>query len=188
MPSGPKNIGFHEHPAVFLWGIQPDTFTRKKLADMNYRILEDLDIPGMPNTRFEDYIKNKLFSVDQCPQGLCVTEELILVTSYSTGRSDNYGCLYVFDRDTGDYLMTLSMKQGSHLGGICYDGESLWVCHSNYRTIERLDYALIKELAKHSPGRTIELSQEHEEYRVLNSPSCITFLAENCGLPHIHVF
>ncbi len=149
----------------------------KKLADMNYRILEDLDIPGMPNTRFEDYIKNKLFSVDQCPQGLCVTEELILVTSYSTGRSDNYGCLYVFDRDTGDYLMTLSMKQGSHLGGICYDGESLWVCHSNYRTIERLDYALIKELAKHSPGRTIELSQEHEEYRVLNSPSCITFFS-----------
>ena len=148
--SGSMNIQLYSYGASSL-----TRSPEKKLADMNYRILEDLDIPGMPNTRFEDYIKNKLFSVDQCPQGLCVTEELILVTSYSTGRSDNYGCLYVFDRDTGDYLMTLSMKQGSHLGGICYDGESLWVCHSNYRTIERLDYALIKELAKHSPGRTI---------------------------------
>ncbi|MDE7313993.1 MAG: InlB B-repeat-containing protein [Eubacterium sp.] len=146
----------------------------KKLSNMSYRILEDLDIPGMPGTRFEDYITNKLFNVDQCPQGLCVTEDLILVTAYSTGGRD-YGCLYVFDLNSGEYLMTLSMKQGSHLGGICYDGESLWICHSNYRTIERLDYALVKELASHKPGRTVMLEAEREEYRVLNSPSCITY-------------
>lgn len=170
--SGSRNIQLYSYGASSL-----TRSLEKKLADMNYRILEDLDIPGMPRTRFEDYIQNKLFSVDQCPQGLCVTEELILVTSYSTGGKDNYGCLYVFDRETGDYLMTLSMKPGSHLGGICYDGESLWVCHSNYRTIERMDYALIKELARHKPGRTIELSQNHEEYRVANSPSCITFFS-----------
>ena len=149
----------------------------KKLSNMNYRILEDLDIPGMPGTRFEDYINNKLFSVDQCPQGLCVTEEHILVTSYSTGNHENYGSLYVFDRRTGAYLVTLSMKKGSHLGGICYDGENLWICHSNYRTIERLDYALVKEIARHQPGRTVELTQKHEEYRVSNSPSCITFFS-----------
>ncbi len=170
--SGSMNIQLYSYGASSL-----TRSPEKKLADMNYRILEDLDIPGMPDTRFEDYITNKLFSVDQCPQGLCVTEDLILVTSYSTGGKENYGCLYVFDRDTGEYLMTLSMKQGSHLGGICYDGESLWVCHSNYRTIERLDYALIRELAKHKPGRTIELPSEHEEYRVFNSPSCITYFS-----------
>ncbi len=170
--SGSMNIQLYSYGASSL-----TRSPEKKLADMNYRILEDLDIPGMPDTRFEDYITNKLFSVDQCPQGLCVTEDLILVTSYSTGGKENYGCLYVFDRDTGEYLMTLSMKQGSHLGGICYDGESLWVCHSNYRAIERLDYALIKELAKHKPGRTIEFPSEHEEYRVFNSPSCITYFS-----------
>ncbi|MDE6887872.1 MAG: InlB B-repeat-containing protein [Eubacterium sp.] len=149
----------------------------KKLANMSYRILEDLDIPGMPDTRFEDYITNKLFCVSQCPQGLCVTEELILVTAYSTKSSSDQGCLYVFDRKSGEYLLTLSMKEGSHLGGIAYDGESLWICHSNYHTIERLDYALVRELARHQPGRTVELTQEHEEYRVSNSPSCITFFS-----------
>lgn len=170
--SGSMNIQLYSYGAGSL-----TRSPEKKLSNMSYRILEDLDIPGMPGTRFEDYITNKLFSVDQCPQGLCVTEEHILVTSYSTGNHENYGSLYVFDRRTGDYLATLSMKKGSHLGGICYDGENLWICHSNYRTIERLDYALVKEIAKHQPGRTIELAQKHEEYRVLNSPSCITFFS-----------
>lgn len=170
--SGSMNIQLYSYGAGSL-----TRSPEKKLSNMNYRILEDLDIPGMPGTRFEDYINNKLFSVDQCPQGLCVTEEHILVTSYSTGNHENYGSLYVFDRRTGAYLVTLSMKKGSHLGGICYDGENLWICHSNYRTIERLDYALVKEIARHQPGRTVELTQKHEEYRVSNSPSCITFFS-----------
>ncbi len=147
----------------------------KKLSNMNYRILEELDIPGMPVTRFEDYISKKIYSVDQCPQGLCVTEDFILVTSYSTGSRNNCGCLYIFDRYSMEYLATLSMKEGSHLGGIAYDGESLWLCHSNHRTIERIDYALVKEIAEHKPGKMVEMNKEHEEYRVTNSPSCMTY-------------
>lgn len=165
---------------IQLYSYGSGTLTRspeKKLSNMDYRILEEFNIPGMPSTRFEDYITHKLFSIDQCPQGLCVTREYILVTSYSTGSGDNYGCLHVFDRYTGEYLVTLSMKKGSHLGGIAYDGTSLWICHSNYRTIERLDYELVRELASHKPCRTIELTREREEYRVSNSPSCITYFA-----------
>ncbi len=165
---------------IQLYSYGSSTLTRspeKKLANMDYRILEDLHIPGMPYTRFEDYFTRKIFSIDQCPQGLCVSEEHILMTSYSTGSGSNYGCLHVFDRNTGEYLVTLSMKKGSHLGGIAYDGKSLWICHSNYRTIERLDYELIRELASHKPQRTVELTEEHEEYPVSNSPSCITYFA-----------
>ena len=147
----------------------------KKLANMNYRILEDLDIPGMPDTRYQDYITKKIYSVDQCPQGLCVSEDYIFITSYSTDNRDNYGCLHIFDRRNGEYLATLTMKEGSHLGGIAYDGENLWVCHSNHRTIERIDYALVKEIASHKPKRIVEMPPEHEEYKVSNSPSCITF-------------
>ncbi len=165
---------------IQLYSYGSRTLTRspeKKLSNMDYRILEDLDIPGMPETRFEDYLTHKIFSVDQCPQGLCVTQEHILVTTYSTGDSDAYGCLHVFDRASGKYLVTLSMRKGSHLGGIAYDGESIWICHSNYRTIERLDYGLVRQLAEKEPGRTVELLHEHEEYRVSNSPSCITYFA-----------
>lgn len=146
----------------------------KKLSNMDYRIIENLNIPGMPATRYDDYNSKKIYSADQCPQGLCLTEDYILVTSYSTGYS-GYGCLYVFDRVSGEYLVTLSMKQGSHLGGITYDGENLWVCHSDGSTIERIDYALVKELAMYKPGQVVTIPQEYEEYSVSNSPSCITF-------------
>ena len=145
----------------------------KKLSNMNYRILDNLNIPGMPNTRFMDYIARKIESIDQCPQGLCISEDFIMVTAYSTGSWDTQGSLYVFGRTSGEYLATISMKADSHLGGIAYDGENLWICHS--RTIERLDYALVKEIARQKPRQIVELPKGREEYRVSNSPSCITF-------------
>lgn len=144
----------------------------KKLANMNYRILEDLNIPCMPYTRYVDEIRHKIYSVDQCPQGLCVSRDYIMVTAYSTGWQ-GYGCLYVFDRKSGEYLVTISMKADSHLGGIAYDGENIWICHTN--TVERLDYALIRAIAEKKPRRTVNLPDGREEYRVSNSPSCITF-------------
>ncbi len=164
--------------AIQLYPYSSATLTRapeKKLANMNYRILEDLHMPGMPYTRYADFYEKKIYSIDQCPQGLCITEDFILVTFYSTGSGNTNGCLHIFDRYTGEYLATLSMLKGSHLGGIAYDGRSLWICHSNYWTIERIDYALVKEIALHKPGRIVEMPQEREEYKVYNSPSCITF-------------
>lgn len=164
---------------IQLYSYASGTLTRapeKKLANMDYRVLENLDIPGMPYTRYQDYQDQKIFSIDQCPQGLCVTEDFILVTSYSTGDRGQYGGLYIFDRLSGEYLVTVSMRKGSHLGGIAYDGKNLWVCHSNYQTIERLDYAFMKKIAQYRPRRTVVLEEDRiEEYRVSNSPSCITY-------------
>lgn len=167
--SSSNNIQLYSYASRSLTGAP-----EKKLSNMNYRILEHIDIPGMLGTRFYDFIDKKIFSVDQCPQGLCVSEDFIMITSYSTGSSAS-GCLYVFDRVSGSYLVTLSMREGSHLGGITYDGTSLWICHSNYQSIERLDYSLVKQIAACKPGRTVDLGQSHEEYRVSNSPSCITY-------------
>lgn len=147
----------------------------KKLSNMDYRIVENLDIPGMPATRFEDFGNKKIYSPDQCPQGLCMTDEYILVTTYSTGDYDSFGCLHVFDRASGEYLVTMSMKQGSHLGGITYDGENLWVCHSDGSTIERIDYSFVRHLAQNKPRQVVTVPQEYDEYSVSNSPSCITF-------------
>lgn len=150
----------------------------KKLSNMNYRILENIDIPGMPYTRFADYGSGRTYSLDQCPQGLCISDDFIMVSTYSTGSRRTSGCLHIFDVKTGEYLVTLSMREGSHLGGIAFDGENIWICHSNYRTIQRLDYAFVKEIAAHKPKKIIDISgiTEHcEEYRVSNSPSCITY-------------
>lgn len=40
----------------------------------------------------------------------------------------------VFDRETGEYMVTLGMDENSHLGGIAFDGDNVWVCNS-YETV-----------------------------------------------------
>ena len=70
-------------------------------------------------------------------QGLCFTPDYVIMTAYTEDKNEP-GALMVFDRETGDYLVTLGMKKDSHLGGVAFDGENLWVCHSNSNTLERI--------------------------------------------------
>ena len=84
------------------------------------------------------------------------------------------GALMVFDRETGDYLVTLGMKKDSHLGGVAFDGENLWVCHSNSNTLERISYEYIRLIAEDAPGYCIDASAISDEYYLRNTPSCIT--------------
>ena len=147
----------------------------KKLSDMNYRILDKIDIPGMPQTAYLDVYENRTYSMDQCPQGLCVSDDFLLVSSYCTGNRKTKGCLYVFDKRTGEYLVTFAMAERSHLGGLAFDGKNIWICHSYYRSIQRIDYGLICKLASKKPKQIIDITEQTESYRVSNAPSCMTF-------------
>lgn len=144
----------------------------KELKECTYGFLDDVVIPGMPSTREQDYLDNVITSEAQCMQGLCFTPEFILMTSYA--EDGNLGSLMVFDRVSGEYLVTLGMKKESHLGGIAFDGENVWICHSNSRTLERVPYAYIKKIAADAPGYCIDASALSDEYKLKNSPSCIT--------------
>lgn len=147
---------------------------QKELKDCNYGFLDKMEIPGMPSTREKDYLENVISSGSQCLQGLCFTPELILITAYSDG-SKNLGSLMVFDRETGEYLVTLGMKQESHLGGIAFDGENVWICHSNSNTLERISYDYILKIAKDAPKYCVDASALSDEYHLKNTPSCITY-------------
>ncbi|MFQ6822633.1 MAG: hypothetical protein ACLRTZ_04265 [Agathobacter sp.] len=48
------------------------------------------------------------------------------------------GELMVLDRETGEYMVTLGMDENSHLGGIAFDGDNVWVCNS-YENCNRAD-------------------------------------------------
>ena len=48
----------------------------------------------------------------------------MLITSYSDDKG-SLGELMVFDREDGEYLVTLGMDANSHLGGIAFDGENV---------------------------------------------------------------
>ncbi len=149
------------------------SLNQKELKQCNYNFMDNLEIPGMPSTREEDYINNSINSSDLCMQGLCFTPDYIIMTAYTESKNEP-GALMVFDRESGKYLVTLGMKKDSHLGGVAFDGTNLWICHSNSNTLERISYEYIKLIAEDAPGYCIDASAISDEYRLRNTPSCIT--------------
>jgi len=162
---------------VEMYSYQTDSVVSKKqkeLKECSYAFLDDVSIPGMPSTREKDYMENIISSSNQCLQGICFTPELLLITSYSSNKKE-LGSLMLFDKESGAYLATLGMKKGSHLGGIAFDGENVWICHSNSNTLERISYEYILKIAQDAPGYCIDASALSDEYALENVPSCITF-------------
>lgn len=144
------------------------------LKDLDYSFYNEIDIPGMPDTREEDVLKKYIFSASQCPQGICLTDEFVLITSYST-EDDCMGELMVFDRETGEYMVTLGMDENSHLGGIAFDGDNVWVCNSYENCVERISYDFIELMAYQNTGDVVDARDVVEEFPVKNTPSCITW-------------
>lgn len=144
------------------------------LKDLDFSFYDEIDIPGMPDTKEEDFLNQYIFSKAQCPQGICFTEEFVLITSYSS-EDDCMGELMVMDQESGQYLVTLGMDENSHLGGIAYDGTNVWVCNSYENTIERISYDFIQLMAYQNAGDVIDARDVVDTYAVGNSPSCITY-------------
>lgn len=162
-----RNYTYHENPGKM------DKHT-KILKDLDYDFLDAVDIPGMPETREDDFLNKYIYSEAQCPQGMCLTDEFVLITSYSS-EDDCMGELMVFDKESGDYLVTLGMDVNSHLGGITFDGENVWVCNSYEQSIERISYDFIQLMAYQNTGEVVDAREVVDEYSVANTPSCITY-------------
>lgn len=150
-----------------------DPFSRK-LKDLNYDFLEHINIPGMPSTKEADVRENRITNTSQCPQGICLTQDFLLVSAYSSKR-DALGCVHIFDRASGTYLASLGLKKYSHLGGLTFDGANVWVCHSESSTLERIPYQFIRQIASIMPQSVVDCSGLFEEYHVTNVPSCIAY-------------
>ena len=144
------------------------------LKNTKFSFIESIEIPGMPDTKNNAFWENFIFSNAQCPQGICFTEEYVLITCYSF-EDDCLGEFMVFDRETGEYLITLGMDKDSHLGGITYDGKNVWVCNSNTKTIERISYDFIQLMATQNKGQVVDATGVVDIYKVKNTPSCITY-------------
>lgn len=165
-----------------------DNGYQKLLTDCNYRFWDDMNIPGMPQTRESDYLNNYITQATQCMQGLCFTPEYILMTSYA--ESDTVpGTLMIFDRDSGEYLVSLTMKINSHLGGVTYDGENIWICHSQQKTLERIDYKFVQKIVESGANYCVDVSGISVEYKIKNNPSCIAYYGDRIWVAtHTTVF
>lgn len=145
-----------------------------RLKDCTYGFCEEIDIPGMPDTKENDFLNQYIFSESQCPQGICMTQDYVLITSYSEEEACK-GELMVIDRETGEYLATLGMDEKSHLGGIAFDGSNVWVCNSNQNTVERVSYDFIELMANENRKGVVDATEMVDVYEVSNIPSCITY-------------
>lgn len=143
------------------------------LKNLSYRFLDHLDTPGNPKTRISDLEEQKYASEYQCPQGLCFTEDYIVVSSYAL-EEGALGALTFYERDSGQYLMSFGMEADSHLGGIAYDGSTIWICHSNTRKLEAISYDFLKRLLRVSNQNFVDITKCFAQYEVENIPSCIT--------------
>ncbi len=163
-----------------------DDSSKEWLKYCDYSLLP-IKIPGMPDTRKYDYKNNYIDSKFQIPQGICITNDYILVTAYS-GEKNKMGSLFVFDKNSMEYLVTLGMDPNSHLGGIAFDGDNVWICNSHDMAIERISYDFIKLMATTKKGKTINASKIVDKYKVVNTPSSITYHAGRLWIVTHNVF
>ena len=79
----------------------------KALKELNYSFWYEINIPGNPVTKLKDYKNHIIDSRNQCPQGLCMTEKYVIVTSYSVDEKKALGTMAFYDRITGNHVKTL---------------------------------------------------------------------------------
>lgn len=145
-----------------------------RLKDTDYSFVENLRIPGMPSTKNDEFLNQFIFSEDQYPQGICLTNDYYLISSYSE-TEECMGEILVFDRLSGELLVTLGMDADSHLGGIAFDGKNLWVCNSSKKALERISYDFVQLMAQSNKGEVVDCRDMVDTLKVENTPSCITY-------------
>lgn len=107
-------------------------------AAMSSRAAEEdhtlIPIPGLASTRTLD--SNKSSEITTCtsmtPQGICVTEEYILISAYCHTGSHN-SVVLVLDKETGSFLKEIVLKGKNHVGGLAFDTRHrmVWVSTSH---------------------------------------------------------
>ena len=128
-----------------------------RLKDISYSFLEEISVPS-----------------EKYPQGICFSDKYVFITLYSA-KKDDLGIIMIFSSKTQEYLLSLGMDAQSHLGGITYDGESIWVCNSSKMSIERISLKFIEKAIWEYKGKFLDVRNIVDSYAVNVIPSCISF-------------
>lgn len=121
--------------------------TVKKLTDLPWAIESKYTIPGLAHTVETDVANGYIHCNNLCPQAICFAGDYLLNTAYC--MDDIHGsCIYVYDRYSGAFLQTLVLEKKSHVGGIAFDGENIWICHADSFHIQRIPYDVLVKYVK----------------------------------------
>lgn len=101
-------------------------------------------IPGLENTGFLTSGTDQMV-----PQGICIAGDFMLISAYDkSGREKSV--LYVLsngDAANRELLTTIVLPDRNHVGGIAYDGGSLWVAKSTNKCLSEIFYEHIAKAA-----------------------------------------
>ena len=93
------------------------------------------------------------------PQGICVTDDYMLITAYDSAKNDrkkdeknrhkpSNSVLYVLSNQNPSQrklLTTIVLPDVNHVGGVAFDGKNIWIAKSTSRQCSRISYDIIKE-------------------------------------------
>ncbi len=87
--------------------------------NVNYK--KSYIIPGLINTNVGGFQ-----STTMCPQSIIFAEDYLLISAYDLS-DEELSVVYVMDKKSKALLTTLVLPTDAHVGGICYDGKSIYL-------------------------------------------------------------
>lgn len=128
-------------------------------------------IPGLENTCFLSSATDQMV-----PQGICIAEDYMLISAYDKSGKEK-SVLYVLSNEDAanrELLTTIVLPDRNHVGGIAYDGASLWIAKSTSKRLSAISYERIAEAAL--SGQSIcEMKEYDGEYNCGVTASFVSY-------------
>lgn len=144
----------------------------KNLTDFEWNIVTKYEVPGLAPTADDDLTKGYIQCNNLCPQGICFAGDYLLTTAYCMDGIHN-SCIFIYNKKSGEYLKTIVLKKKSHVGGVAYDGENIWICHSDSEDLQRISYSSLKNYAIGNKG--VIQPDELELQGIESKPSAVSY-------------
>lgn len=87
--------------------------------NVNYK--KSYIVPGLINTNVGGFQSSTM-----CPQSIIFAKNYLLISAYDLS-DEELSVIYVLDKKTKKLLTTLVLPTDAHVGGICYDGKSVYL-------------------------------------------------------------
>ena len=159
------------------------------LLAYNWSVLSKFKIPGLVSTYEDDIATNMIECENMIPQGSCYVEDYMLVTAYCNGHDTNNdgtvdqkhkSVIYVFDKESGQYLQTLVLDTYSHVGGLTYDTKkkNIWICSPKTDSSNNQLLLITYERLKNAIAQTKKILQDPnltESFEIFNQPSTVAY-------------
>ena len=138
------------------------------------------------------------------PQGLTMTDKYILVSAYcgingyknelklnsfsrkyserlqeEENHERHHSVIYVYDRESKELLMTFELSDKNHVGGIAFDGKTIFVAKSTDKQVSKIAYDKVKRLVELSLDSGVKTAKiEYDETLEVNRDASFVTVRE----------